>query len=152
MKKIALVIALLGGMVAVDVAVSHAQGSGSAVAADGSAAPTPAAPAAAPADQLHDPVAQPLQALDDLKAAKKLGWGVAIFAALALAFRLLGLAKSVSFLAWLGKGKTATVLAGAGAVILAVYNALASGGAWMAALGAAGAALLHYIDGGAKAA
>ena len=131
--------------------IAHGQpadaGLGSEVAtAPGSGSAT-SSPTTLPADKLHDPVAAPAQAWDELKAAKKTGWAVLVFAVLVMLTRLLArFGAKDSWLAALGKGKAAVVIGAVGALSLACYNALALGGAWIAA-GAAGViALAHYLD------
>jgi hypothetical protein len=99
-----------------------------------------------PADQLHDPVVDPLGALDDVRAAKKIGWPLALLAGLVMVVRGLQTAASrwpsVGALAWLGTGVRAVVLAGVATVSAAAYNSLALGGTWFAvAVAAVGAAL-----------
>jgi hypothetical protein len=101
------------------------------------------------ADQLHDPLDQPVQAYDDLVAARKLGWPIAIFAGGVMLARLLGaLGKKsdVSWLAWLGVGKKAIAISGAAAVLAAAYNALATGGSYAAVGMAAVLAFASFWD------
>jgi hypothetical protein len=118
--------------------------SGSAVSS--SSPPATSAPAAAPADKLHDPVTQPAQALDDVVAAKKLGWPLFVLACLLLGARAAGeLGKSVSWLAWLSKGRAAFVVAGAATVAAACFNTVALGGHGMAILAAAAGAALALL-------
>jgi hypothetical protein len=128
-------------------------GSGSAVLAPvGVGSATPTAPPA-PADKLHDPIAAPGAAWDDIKAAKKVGWSVAVFAALVMLARLLArFGGRVRLLAVLGKGKVAVVVGAVGALAASCYNAAAEGGAWTAMLVAGMTAIGHYLDAGGKGA
>lgn len=100
------------------------------------------------AAQLHDPVSSPGGSWDDLKAARKVGWPLAVFVVLIalckLAARLGGKWKL------LGAGKVAVVIGAVGAVAASCYNAAADGGAWTATLMAGAGALLHYLDAGGK--
>jgi hypothetical protein len=147
MKKLALgILVLLGlglsymgvayaddGSGAGSVATAIDAGSGSAV------APAPAAPSV---DALHNPAQAPLAAFDDLKAAKKLGWAMALFAALVMLLKAVAYVKDKlggvpllgKLAAWLAVNKRAVWIAGLGAGCAAAYNALAEGGTWMAAL------------------
>lgn len=99
---------------------------------DGSAVPE--TPAPTPADKLHDPISEPAATLDDVKQAKRQGWAVLAFAIGVIASRLLGRAKSIKWLAWLGKGRTAVVVGGFAAIVTAGYNAVAEGGSPFAGL------------------
>lgn len=122
-------------------------GSGSALApTDGTAgsATTPAAPQ--PADKLHDPAEHPAQAWDDLKATKKVGWPLAVFAGLIMLCKLLGRAKKYKLAAFLSKGKTPVLIGMAGALAVACFNAAAEGGAWTAVFVAGVTAAAHYHD------
>lgn len=114
----------------------------------GSGSSTTPAPAP-PADQLHNPLTDPRAAWDDVKAAKKIGWPLALLAGLIMVARALGYAgdrwpKFKAF-AKLG-GITGTIVAGVSACGAAAFNTLALGGTWFAVAAAAvGAffALLH---------
>jgi hypothetical protein len=100
-----------------------------------------AAPAA-PASQLHDPVGSPAAAFDDIKAAKKLGWGLMVLAALIMLCRVLGrLGGKFKVLA---TGRVAVVVAAVSTLAVTSYNALALGGTWMAAASAAVVALAAF--------
>lgn len=112
--------------------------------AAGSAA-TPA-PTAKPSDALHDPVSDPGATLDDVKAAKKYGWGAAGFAVLLVVLKLASKAKSIGALAWLGKGRVATVVAGATVVLAGCYDTLMQGGSWVATAIAGGIAFATFYD------
>jgi hypothetical protein len=102
---------------------------------------------AAPADQLHDVVDAPKAAWDDVAAAKRVGWSVAVFAGLVIIARLAArLGRNVKLLAVLGRGKVAVVIGAAGAIGASCYNAAIAGGAWTALLSAALVALGHYVD------
>lgn len=155
MKKLALGILAVIGIGIGYMGVAYADdgsGSGSLAGSGSALVQTPAdagpavvapAPAAPSADQLHDPAESPRAAFDELKAAKKLGWGVAVFAGLAMLFKVLAYVKDKlagkpvigKVAAFLAKGKTAIWIAGLGAGCAAAYNALAEGGTWMAAVG-----------------
>lgn len=136
--------------------VAQADTGGAAPAAPAAPSPELAAPApgeatgsgseATPADKLHDPLSSPGASWDDLKAAKKVGWPLAVFAGLIMLCKLLARAKSVSVLAALGKGKTAVVVAAVGAIATACFNAATDGGAWSATAFAGLLALAHYFD------
>lgn len=110
------------------------------------AEPADTGSAATPADKLHDPLSSPGAAFDDLKAAKKVGWPLAVFAGLIMLCKLLARAKSIPWLSALGKGKTAVVVAATGAIATACFNAAADGGAWSATAFAGLLALAHYFD------
>lgn len=105
--------------------------------------------AAAPADSLHDPVSSPPAAWDDVKAARKVGWPLVVFAALIMlckAFRRAG-----ERFAWLATGKMPVVVGALGAIATSCYNAAADGGAWTATAFAGLMGLSHYFDAGGKA-
>jgi hypothetical protein len=123
-----------------------ADGSGSALAEGSAAGSASAPPAATPADELHDPIAAPAQAWDDVKAAKKVGWAVLVFAVLTMMAKLAGRMKTVKFFAPLGKGKVAVVIGALGALGASCYNAAAEGGAWTAMLVAGVTAIAHYMN------
>lgn len=89
-------------------------------------------PAPKPSDTIHDPTTDPGAALGDVKAAKKYGWGAALFAVLLMLGRVAAKAKSIAPLAWLGKGRTAVVVAGAMTVLAGCYDAAMQGGSWTA--------------------
>lgn len=112
-------------------------GSGSALLApiDAGVASAPAEAPAKPSDALHDPVSSPSAAFDDLKAAKKMGWGLLVLAVLVMACRVLG--KLGGRFKALGTGRIAVVIAAVGTLAVTAYNALALGGTWMAAASAA---------------
>lgn len=137
MKKLLVCMCLAFGVTAVASPV-FADGSAEVAPAQGSAIATPDAGSgsavAAPADALPNPAKDPGGALTAEKAAYKLGWPLAVLAALIMLCRALGTAASISWLAWLGKGKWAVITAGIGAVAASAFNALALGGTWYAAL------------------
>ena len=87
-----------------------------------------AATADKPSDKIHDPISEPGAAWDDVKAAKKIGWTAAVFAVLLVLGRLASRAKSIGFLGWLGKGRTAVVVAGALTVAAGCYDVAVQGG------------------------
>lgn len=102
------------------------------------------ASAPAPADKLHDPLSSPQGAIDDVKAAKKIGWGVGLLAILVLASRIAARAGGV--FSFLGKGKAALVIGAGAAVSATAYNAAAERGSWFAVLLAAIVAGAAYWD------
>jgi hypothetical protein len=105
-----------------------------------------------PSDQLHDPLSNPVQSYDDLLAAKHLGWPVLAFALVLMLARVAGtLGKNISWLAVLGQGKVAVVVAGLAAVSASAYNTAFSGGSLVAVLTAAVLALATYWDSASKA-
>lgn len=116
----------------------------------GSATATSSPTTAAPADKLHDPIASPGAAWDDIKAAKKTGWAVLLFASLVMLAKLAGRAKKYKLLAALGKGKTAVLVGAVGALAAACYNAAAEGGAWTAMMATGLVAIGHYLDASGK--
>ena len=95
--------------------------------------------AAAPA-VVVDPVNAPAQAFDELKAARKIGWPVAVLVGLTMAL----LAAGHLGIAWLKKGARAFVLAAATTTLTAAALAALDGGSWMAIVSAAVAAGLGY--------
>lgn len=94
-----------------------------------------------PADKLHDPLTQPTQAFDDIGAATKVGWPIAMLAVAILLTRTLGsLSKrwpQVKGLAWLNTGAAAVIVAAIATIATAAYNTLALGGTWTATVMAA---------------
>lgn len=114
--------------------------------AAGSAAP---AAVAAPSEAVTNPATSPVAAWDDVKAARKTSWALAVWLVLAMLGKLLAYGRDkvkgwpiVGALAsWLAKGKGAMLVAGIGAVGAAGYDALLAGGSWVAALVASGVAL-----------
>lgn len=118
---------------------------------DQAVAAAPAAPAAPLPPEIHDPVAAPVAALQDVQGAirdvsKKGGWGLLAFMLVVMITRL-GAAYSTRFkvLAFLGKGYVHLTLATLTVFALAAYNALALGGSMYAALGAALGAVLYKL-------
>ena len=101
-----------------------------------------------PADKLHDPASNPSAAWSDMKAAKKVGWPLAVFAGLVLLCKLLARAKNYAMFSALGKGKTAVIVGATGALAASCYNAAVDGGAWTAVLLSGLVGLAHYIDAG----
>ena len=100
----------------------------------------------AQAPVLHDPVADPISAVSDLRQAKRQGWAALSFAILVMLTRCGGrLSAKHKSLAFLGKGNAHIALAATAAFALAGYNALALGGSLYAALYAAGGVLLYTI-------
>jgi len=135
------------------VGASFAFADGSAEVAPPQAAGSAAAeqPKPAPSDALANPVDNPVEAYSDLKAAKKQGWAFAILAGIVMLCAAIGRAAvkwpSSPGLNWVNKNKKALfVVTGAGLTATAAFNALSLGGSWYASIGAAGAALLAYIQ------
>ena len=121
-------IAVALGLAGLSLVAFADDGSGSAAAITAPA--TGSAATAAPSDQLHDPLSAPAAAFDDLKAARKIGWPLAILAALVITAKLLSRLGGV----WskLGTGHAALAIGALSAGSCAAYNALALGGSWMA--------------------
>lgn len=115
-------------------------------ATDGSGSATPAPAPTKPSDQLHDPLENPGATIDDVKAAKKYGWGAAVFAVLLVLLKLASKAKSIGVLSWLGKGRVATVVAGATVVLAGCYDVLMQGGSWVATAIAGAIAFAAFYD------
>lgn len=88
-----------------------------------------------PADKIHDPLSNPQAAFDDVKAAKKIGWGVLALTVLLIACRLAS--RLGGIFTKLGQGKFALGVAAVGAFAMTAYNAVLLGGTWIAALFAA---------------
>lgn len=85
-----------------------------------------------PADALHDPLSAPGAAFDDLKAAQKLGWGLAVLAGLTMLSRVLG--RFGGWFKFLAEGKLALAIGATGMFAATAYNAAVLGGSWFAAL------------------
>ena len=102
-----------------------------------------------PAVLLPDPIEHPALALTDVQLARKTGWPLAIWAALAMFGKALAYARDKlrtwpvigKVAAWLAEGKRAMVVAAIGAVGAAGYNVLLAGGTVTAALIASGVAI-----------
>lgn len=117
-------------------------------------APTPAEAGSgvgttpAPHESIDDPTKAPAEYIDDVRAAKRQGWPLAIL--VGVYGVLLGLIR----LGWVKKlsGTAAAVVAGAGAVLASAIDALMLGGTWWAAVFAgAGALLLLFTPAKTKA-
>ncbi len=130
-------------------------GSGALTAAGSGSVATPAPVVVVVAsDKLHDPAEAPAAAWDDVKASKKVGWPLAVFAALLMLTKALAYS-SVAFKAtpvlgaaakWLALDKHAMWVTGVGTLAAVGYNVLIGGGTLVAALFAAavsGAGLVH---------
>lgn len=109
-----------------------------------------------PSDKLHNVVDDPVAAIDDLRNQKTQSWAVAILAALVITTSSLAQAAKKwpdsRALAWFAKNKTALfVIQGVGMSAAAAFNALALGGAWMAAVYAAGVAFFTLLHNGMPA-
>jgi hypothetical protein len=136
-------------------ATAHGDSGSAAIAAppaDTHALPAPALTGSgsdvAPADKLHDPLAAPIAAFDDVLAAKKLGWPILVLVALILISRVL--ARVGGVFKPLGSGKAALGIAAVGTFAITAYNAVALGGSWFAAVTAAVVAGFAAWDAGAK--
>lgn len=104
-----------------------------------------------PSDALHNPVDDPLKALDDAKQAKKQGWGLFILASLIMLTA--GLAKAATKwptlwgLSTINKHKTTLIISAClGVGVTAAYNALADGGSWYAVIGVGAIAAVTFIS------
>jgi hypothetical protein len=94
-----------------------------------------AAPVVAPADKIaKDPIANPTQAFDDIKAAKKTGWGIFVLTIALVLCRVL--ARLGGVFKRLREGKVALAVAAFTALTMTAFNAIALGGSWVAALAA----------------
>lgn len=142
MKKIVLAIALL--TVAAPV-LAQTPDAGVVIPPPPADPAVPPAPEVKPSDGLHNPTVAPLESWDDLKAAKKVGWAAAVFAAvLMLAIGIGTIGKNVKQLAWLAKGRWAVIVGGVAACGAAGYDAAMSGGSVVALLLAMWTAGLAY--------
>lgn len=131
--------------VLVDAGVTTALDAGSALAGSGSAVePTK------PSDTIDDPIENPSEYISDVRLAKKTGWALAVLVVLFGICKLLGRAKTIAWLAWLGRGKAALIIGASGAVIAALIDTIALGGTLVAAGYAAVLALFGYLDLGDK--
>lgn len=104
-----------------------------------------------PSDALHNPVDDPLAAINDARTAKKNGWAFAIFAVAVMLTA--GLAKAavkwptLPVLATINAHKTVLiVIAAIGVGATAAYNALADGGSWYSVLLLVGGAVLTFVS------
>lgn len=161
--KIALVVAFLAGIL-IPPGIRAALASDDAGVIDASSTPADAGPQTAivtsgsgvaivttPASQLHDPLENPMAAWQDELGARKDGWPVALWAAIAMLAKALAYAERSPkwkgapvigpAITWLAIGKRAMAIAAVGVVAPAIYNALALGGSWGAALVAGGMAI-----------
>jgi hypothetical protein len=103
--------------------------------------PKVAPPVPVPSDSIDDPVKQPAAAWDDVKAAKKTGWTLALLVVVIMALRGLGYLKGLSFFK---KDRVAIVVGGALVVATSLFDTLVLGGTWVAALYAAGGAVMIW--------
>ncbi len=112
------------------------------------------------AADLPNPAAAPVQAWDDAKAARKVSWPLAVWAALAMLGKALAYGreklKTVPIVGkaaeWLSVGKRAMVVAAIGTVGSAGYDVLISGGSVVAALVASGIAIAGTVHSTTKGA
>lgn len=106
-----------------------------------------------PATALPDPLEHPLDALTDTRLAVRTNWPLAVFMVLVMITKGLAYASArgqslpiVGGLAkWLSAGKHAMAVAAAGTLAAAAYNTLVTGGTVVAALTAAGLALVGLM-------
>lgn len=103
-----------------------------------------------PADAIPDPLANPVQAYDALKDAKKKDWGYfLLFCGVMLTATLTRAAAkwpTAPVLSQIAKHKTVIlVVTCAGFVSAAAFNALALGGDWLAVAKTAAAAMLTFV-------
>ena len=108
----------------------------------------------APADQLHDPVQQPIAAIDDVRAAAKTSWPLAIIAVLILVTKALSYVggKLAPLGRWLSTARNAMIVAAVGTLLATAYNTMFAGGSWYAVLVAVGGSLLALLSPTAPAA
>ncbi len=145
------IVALVTGYAAATGLYQHADAKGEAAKAAELDAGIAAAPSvevtapvivvAVPSDAIADPVKEPAAAFDDVKAARKTGWTLALLVVLIMALRGLGYFKGLSFFK---KDRVAIVVAGALTVATSLFDTLILGGTWVAALYAAAGALAIY--------
>lgn len=106
-----------------------------------------------PSETLHDPLTDLGASIDDLAAARHVGWALATLGALIMLSRSLQVAgrrwPAVGWLAWLNTGSRGFALAGLAAVGAAAFDALALGGTWLAVAFAAFGSLLALLSPGA---
>ncbi len=98
---------------------------------------------------LHDPMLDPTGAFDDIRAAKKVNWPLALLAGLLIILKGMGSASKrwpkAKPLVWLNTGKAAFILAGFLTVGAATFNSLALGGTWFAVMSACAASLFSLM-------
>jgi hypothetical protein len=113
-----------------------------------------------PSATLPNPAEHPMQALDEAKLARKVGWPLAVFAVLVMLSKALAYGrdklKATPLLGkaavWLSTGKRAVLVAGFATVAAAGYDILAAGGSLVAALFAASMAVAGAIHSTTKGA
>ena len=147
MKILMVLLCLCSSAFAADVTIPPFDAGIAQMDADAMVAPAPAP--AVPSDSIDDPLKAPVAAWDDVKAAKKTGWGVLALVLLIIATRLLGRLGGV--FSRLKEGKVSLVIAAAGTFGLTAYNALLLGGSWVAALLGAVVAAAAAWDSAGKA-
>ena len=132
--------------------VDAGAGSGSApiaaLMAAGSGSASPPSATASPADALVDPTKNPLAAIDDIRAAKKTSWPLAVLVVLIAATKLLSYVGGVLAPVgkWLATKRNAMIVATAGTMLATAYNTLIAGGSWYAVLVAGGGVLLALLS------
>lgn len=105
-------------------------------------------------EAVANPARSPVAAWDDVKAARKTSWPLAVWLVLVMLGKALAYGRDKlgkvplvgKLAAVLAKGKGAMILAAVGAVGAAGYEVLLGGGSWVAALVASGAALGGVIS------
>jgi hypothetical protein len=129
------IIAAIVVLLAVDVVIIH-----DAFADSGSAVVTaplanehlpPTTVTIAPSGQLHNPLEQPADAIDDLVEAKRLGWPALVLVGgimLAYAVRFAAARWDVAWVDWLNTGKRAFVISAVIAVGSSMFDVLVLGG------------------------
>jgi hypothetical protein len=93
-----------------------------------------AAESTKPSDKIADPIAAPQQAFDDIKAAKKTGWGIFVLTIALVLCRVLS--RLGGMFSKLRQGKVALAVAAFTALTMTMFNAIALGGSWVAAAAA----------------
>lgn len=101
-----------------------------------------------PSDSIDDPLSNPTGTVEDIKQAKRLGWGVLVLALLVVVARLLGRLGGVFKV--LGKGKVALAIGAGGAFATTAFDALVLGGPWVTVIVTALIAGIAAWDAAAK--
>lgn len=100
-----------------------------------------------PADRLHNPITDPFGTVGDLQTYWSYGWSTLLLLCTWILLELLawaGQKKDIAWMAWFGTGYRAFVIAAGSSVIASMFNVLALGGKWAAALAAGISALIAY--------
>jgi hypothetical protein len=88
--------------------------------------------ALAPADRIRNPLENPAGAYDDLRAMRRLGWGILALGVAVMLARVLATLGGVFGV--LRRGRAALAIAAGTTFAAVAYNAVALGGTWLAAL------------------